>query len=150
MDKLGIEHKIPLDDFEFVVQKKGQPVCTHMQCLMQQGDTEGAKKALQMILSSIVQRCEKGVFDEDPRIQYNFGFMGDRPIFIDGGRFVNDPARKDPEVYRGDLEHIAERFGQWLGKEFPSLVPVLEEELKIYIEPDSSSGSSFQSFSQGI
>ncbi|MBS0604354.1 MAG: hypothetical protein JSS60_04860 [Verrucomicrobia bacterium] len=132
VDKIGIEHRIPLDDIEFVVQRQAQLVHDRIEELMQKDDIPGAKRALHAILSVIVSRCQKGVFDEDPRIHRNFGFLGDKSIFIDVGRFIRDPARKDPAVYQKDLLQITKRFRCWLQETHPELVATLDEELNEY------------------
>jgi hypothetical protein len=132
IDKLGIEHLIPLDDVEFIVQAKAELVYAHIETLMKQGDTQGVREALHSILHIIVNRCKRGIFDEDPRIHRNFGFIGNTPIFIDVGRFVRDPTRRDPIVYKADLLTITKRFRAWLKESHPKLVPILEEELNAF------------------
>jgi hypothetical protein len=77
----------------------------------------------------IIRRCKKGVFDEDPKIHRNFGFLGEKPIFIDVGRFVRDDSRKDPAVYNTDIQMITKRFRHWLEEDYPELVTTLDEEL---------------------
>jgi hypothetical protein len=129
IDKIGIEHQIALDRIEFVVQRRAQLIYSHLEDLMARGDFEGAKQALRRILSLIVSRCKKGIFDEDPRIHRNFGFLGVKPIFIDVGRFVRDPCRKNPAIYKSDLVAITKRFRIWLKESQPELVATLDEEL---------------------
>lgn len=129
VDKIGIKHQIPIDGTEFVVQKKAQLAYSHIEDLMAVGDTVQARQSLHAILDVIVSRCKKGVFDEDPKIHRNFGFLGDKPIFIDVGRFVKDSNRKDPAVYKADLLTITKRFRKWLKDAHPELVDILDEEL---------------------
>jgi hypothetical protein len=129
IDKLGIGHRIALDQVEFVVQKKAQLVHDKIEDLMADRDPAKAKAALHGILDVIVSRCKKGIFDEDPRIHRNFGFLGETPIFIDVGRFIRDPRRKDPAVYQADIQLITKRFRHWLEEAHPELVTTLDEEL---------------------
>jgi len=138
VDKLGIEHQIPLDGIEFIVQAQAQLLYLRIDDLMARGDTAGAKLSLHAVLATIVKRCQKGVFDEDPRIHRNFGFIGEKPIFIDVGRFVHDPLRKDPTVYKADLLTITKRFRTWLKASHPELVSTLDEELNAF-EPRNGS-----------
>jgi len=126
-DKIGIEHKIALDDIEFIVQKKGELAYTYFSSLMEKGDTTGAKNALEAMLQLIVSRCKKGIFDEDARIHRNFGFVQGKPIFIDAGRFRHDLTRKDPAIYKADLIAITGRLYDWLEETYPTLIPYLDE-----------------------
>ena len=128
-DKLGIEHQIALDDIEFIVQKRAQLAYAYIEELMDRGDTAAAKDALHALLKVIVSRCQKGVFDEDARIHRNFGFIDNRPIFIDVGRFRRDPERMNHAVYKKDLQDITGRFRDWLEEAHPILVPILDEEI---------------------
>lgn len=132
VDKLGIEHRIPLDDIEFVVQRQAELVYTRIANLMASGDRQAARQTFHALLEVIVNRCQKGVFDEDPRLHRNFGFVGDTPIFIDVGRFVRDPSRKDPAVYKADLRAITKRFRSDLEESHPELVCILDEELQAF------------------
>lgn len=132
VDKLGIEHQIALDKVEFVIQSKAELVYSRIEGLMVKGDLAEARQALRAILEVIVSRCKKGIFDEDPRIHRNFGFVNDKPIFIDVGRFVRDPLRKDPSVYKADLRTITKRFRSWLNESYPELVTILDEELHAF------------------
>ncbi len=129
IDKIGIAHQIDLDNIEFVVQKRATLVYSYIEDLMTKGDVEKAKLALHSILDVIISRCKKGIFDEDARIHRNFGFIGSQPIFIDVGRFRRDPERKEPLVYKNDLENIIGRFRHWLEESYPELVSTLDEEL---------------------
>lgn len=132
VDKIGIKHKISLDEIEFVVQKQGRLAPSHIHALMEKREFEKARYALRAMLETIVSRCKKGFFDEDPQIHRNFGFVGDKPIFIDVGRFVPDSRRKDPAVYSADLLKITHRFRKWLAEAHPELVTILDEEIRIF------------------
>lgn len=129
IDKIGIKHQIPLNEIEFILQKQGRLAHSHFDALMKTGDLIQVRQALRGMLDTIVYRCKKGVYDEDPRIYRNFGFVGNKPIFIDVGRFIPDPTRKNPNIYRADLVKITHRFRKWLLIEHPELVNILDEEL---------------------
>jgi hypothetical protein len=129
VDKIGIQHQISLDDVEFVLQRKADLVYSRISDIMAGGDLAAAREAFHSILEVILSRCQKGIYDEDPRIHRNFGFLGKKSIFIDVGRFVRDPQRKLPEVYKNDLQHITQRFRSYLEDSYPMLVPILDEEL---------------------
>jgi hypothetical protein len=130
VDKIGIEHEIDLDRIEFIIQRRADPIYSHIDELVAKGDLTGVKKTLHSILEVIVNRCKKGIFDEDLRIHNNIGLIGQRAIFIDVGRFVQDPKRSLPSVYMNDLKTVIdERLRPWLETEHPQLVAYLNEQL---------------------
>lgn len=133
-DKLQILHQIDLDQTEFILQKKAQLVYPAIARMMEQGNFESARKSLHAIFQLIVSRCQKGIFDEDPRIHCNVGLIGTEAIFIDVGRFKLDPKRADPQVYMHDLTLITERFKGWIGENYPALLFVFEEEMDMLDE----------------
>ncbi|MBS0606257.1 MAG: hypothetical protein KF898_07975 [Parachlamydiales bacterium] len=129
-DKLQISHQIDLDQTEFILQKKAKLVYPTIAQMMETGNFESARKSLHSILNLIVSRCQKGIFDEDPRIHCNVGLIGTEAIFIDVGRFKPDAKRADPQVYMHDLSLITERFKGWITKNYPALLPIFEEEME--------------------
>lgn len=131
-DKLGIAHQIKLDDIEFVVQKRAQLAYAHIDEQMQTNDLAAARESLRSIIHVIAERCKKGIFDEDPKIHRNLGFVGQEPIFIDVGRFTIDPSRKNPAVYHKDIRYITKRLRYDLEESHPSLVPILQEEIDAF------------------
>lgn len=131
VDKIGISHKIDLDNVEFVLQKKAAPLFPHIQTLMQSGDVSSAKQTVHAIVEVLAGRCKKGIYDEDPRLHNNMGVIGAKAMFIDVGRFVRDPNRTQPETYRADLKHITgKRLKPWLQENYPQLSSYLDEEIE--------------------
>lgn len=129
VDKLGIAHTIALDEVEFVLQKKAELAYAQFDSWIKNKDLALAKKGIHAMLETILSRCKKGIYDEDPRIHRNFGFIDDKPIFIDVGRFVPDANRKDKGVYTQDMKSIIKNFRDWLEETHPPLVEVLDEEM---------------------
>lgn len=128
-DKLHISHTIDLDNYEFIVQRKAILLHPYIEKLMKNHDIEGAKKAIEAVLNLLICRCKKGIYDEDPGLHKNIGFLKDKAVFIDVGRFKADPQRASPEVYNKDLVIITERFSQWLSTDYPELSSYLESKL---------------------
>ncbi len=126
IDKLGILHTLDLNRYIFLVQKRATPLYPYIEEKMAQNDLEGAKKALTQMVEIFIQRCKKGIFDEDPRLHKNLGFIAGKAIFIDGGRFKKDLARKRPEIYKQDLLSTTSRLKVWLEQKYPVLGPYLE------------------------
>lgn len=116
IDKLKISHKIEASSHPFIIQKRAVLVKERISLLMKQNDLQGAKEHLQSLFSLIKNRIEKKIEDLDPNLAKNFGFIGNRPIEIDGGRFSKaqtptlDPINRSKE----DLQH-------WINANHPEL-----------------------------
>ena len=129
VDKLGIEHKVDLDGVEFVVQKRASLVFPHLDTLIEQGKIEKAKRSIDALFFLVTSRCQKGIYDEDPRIRHNMGFVEDKAILIDVGRLRKDPQRKDPEVQKKDLLKITAHLQVYLKEHSPDLYEYLKKKL---------------------
>jgi hypothetical protein len=130
IDKLGISHELPLDRFEFVVQKRADLALEHFQTLIAADQLEKAKKAIDSTISLIVSRCQKGIYDEDPRLHRNLGFLGEEAMLIDVGRLRVDESRKEQAVYRRDVIGITAPLKQWLLQQSPELAQYLEKQVE--------------------
>ena len=128
IDKIGIAHTLSLDEYEFVVQKRGTLAHIHLDTLMQKGDVECAKRSIDSLLGILKQRCQKGIFDEDAKIHRNVAFIEEKAVLIDVGRFRKDPSRKNPEVYKKDIRMITKRLKAFLVK-YPELDAYLEKKV---------------------
>lgn len=129
IDKLQIEHNIDLDKVEFVVQKRADLVFPYFTKLIEEGEIEKSKKCIRSIIEIVKSRSEKGIYDEDPRLHRNFGFVGDQAIVIDVGRLRPDPSRKDPKVISQDLAKITASLQTFLEVASPELATYLKKEL---------------------
>lgn len=127
IDKLGITHTIDLDQYEFAVQRRVELAYDRLDALLQQKELKKAKQLIRSLAAVCLARCRKGFYDEDVRLDCNFGFMDDQPIFIDIGRFVKDPAQQNTEALRKTLDCIAMQLSVWLGTHYPDAAPYLCE-----------------------
>ncbi|MFI5335125.1 MAG: hypothetical protein ACHQT8_08255, partial [Chlamydiales bacterium] len=88
-----------------------------------------AKNAISQIIHLIVTRCQKGYHDRDPNIRTNCGFIEDRAVKIDVGRFVKNESMKNQEVIKKEVVRITAPFKEWISTDYPQLLPHFEEEL---------------------
>ncbi len=128
-DKIGVVHTLDADSMEFLIQKKAKPFYPELERLIDANRAK-AKEALSQFVHILISRSVKGIFDKDPDINTNFGFIGDTPIQIDVGRFRRDPSRKDPSIYRDDLIKITDSLCQWLETKDPELALFLKEQIQ--------------------
>lgn len=129
-DKIGIAYELDLDHMEFLIQKKGMLVYPTIEHLMKtQGDV-AAKEAITALIQLLLHRCHKGIFDKDPELNTNFGFLGMTPVQIDVGRFRWQTEHKSPETIRNEIIRITDHFRQWLDLHYPPLAVHLMEEIQ--------------------
>jgi hypothetical protein len=121
-DAAGVFHTLHLDDLEFIVQKKAQLAFARIDSLMQSGDTEGAKQAINKLLQLNLELYRKGVRNRDPNFRSNCGFIGSKAIVIDVGRMVCSEEMKDLKRFKLDLLRSTPRFRKYLAKNHPQLL----------------------------
>ena len=124
VDKLGIAHSIDLDNKAFVLQKKADLFYPYLEQLLKTGQTDRMKEALSSLVSLIGSRCEKGIFDEDAKLHRNVGFIENRAIFIDVGRFRKADINKKHEV-----KTVMGPLQAWLKNKDPAMAQYLTEKM---------------------
>lgn len=114
IDKIGIKHKIDIDRFEFVIQRKAIPANTYFKYYPDQV-VHGIAELIK--LATIHEK--KSIAQLDPHIMRNSGFINHKAIDIDIGsfRFVSNPSKqKELDLLR-----------RWLRKNHPDRLSCLHE-----------------------
>ena len=138
IDKLGIEHSINLDEYNFVLQRKAFFVYDRINESMAQNRQDLAESAIAQIMQLIVARAERGFHDRDPNVRTNCGFIGEKAIKIDVGRLVPSESMKKRENYGKELVRITRPFKVWLAQNHPALIPFFEQELNRHTQKEES------------
>jgi hypothetical protein len=84
VDQLGQEYAVDLDEVVFLLQKKAERIFPRWE----NQDSLGKQRMAGEISQLIQRRCEKGIVDQDAILEKNYGWLGDRAIHIDVGRFA--------------------------------------------------------------
>lgn len=121
-DKLGYRYTINLDDYAFVVQKRGVSTRDMLANLLKEGKTQEIKEKFYQLIDFSIRRCQKGVGDSDFKFKSNLGFIDGLPSQIDLGSLFLDEKQKEPEVYKTKIAKSAKHFRRWLEKHYPFLV----------------------------
>jgi hypothetical protein len=129
IDRLNIRHQVDVDSLDFVIQKRAELVYERIIRQMQAGKQDAAKESISQIISLIVKRCEKGYHDRDPNIRTNCGFIEEKAVKIDVGRFVRNDEMKKSEVMKQEVVRITAPFKIWIADTYPQLIPYFEEEI---------------------
>lgn len=134
-DRLGIIHHINLDEVDFVVQKRAEHVYDRIRNLMETGEIQKAKLAIDSIFAMIQKRAQMGFRDRDPDIRTNCGFIEDRAVKIDVGRFVRCAEMKEKDAINRELLHITAPFELWLQENYPTdLLPYFYRVKERYLQ----------------
>jgi len=128
-DKLGIGYALDLDQMTFLVQKRASLVYPSITHLVNTEGMDAAKEAISALVQLLFLRYHKGIFDKDPDLNTNFGFLHKVPVQIDIGRFSRTPEQKTLEEYREDVMRITDNFRQWLDQNYPPLSQHLRGEI---------------------
>ncbi|MGR3952489.1 MAG: hypothetical protein QRY74_06340 [Chlamydia sp.] len=122
IDLLGNEHTINLDEFQFMLQKKALHIKPTITSLMISGDILSAKKRISQIFQLLLHCAQHGIWDTDGALirKNNLGFLGNRAIYIDGGKlhYLQKPRTK--MSFEKDLARLY-ALQSWLKKEHPAL-----------------------------
>lgn len=126
IDKIGVGHCLDLDQFEFLVQKRAELLYPTLENLIDQGKIEDVKVALSNLVHLLAKKFDKGIFDKDPDLNTNFGFVGNEVVQIDIGRF----RKEDQKLKREMILRITDHLHQWLMTRSSEL----DDHLKLCIE----------------
>ena len=116
---------------EFILQKKAEPFFPSLEKWIQTGQLEPAKEGIRALVSLLKERCMKQIYDKDPDLNSNFGFLLGHPIQIDVGRFRYDKFYSNQQVYREEIFRITDNLKQWLDSHSPELSLYLQNELQM-------------------
>ncbi len=126
-DKIGIQHRVDLDQMEFLVQRRAELVYPALAKMVEMEGIEAAKDALSRLISLLCLRSTKGIDDKDPDLNTNFGFIGHTPLQIDIGRFrIENATVHEEKVDRNEIIRITDNLNQWLQIRYPELSRHLE------------------------
>lgn len=140
IDKIGRKHILDLDSIVFVIQERARTSRTVMAEALNNSDITLAKKRISQIFSLYLEEYAKGVYDRDNGVLHNTGFVGEKPIHFDVGKFSKKSKMKQLAYYRPDLEKIGRKYEVWLKNTaseevYLELTSFIKEEFaKIFVE----------------
>ncbi len=137
IDRLGITHKLALDEYDFVLQKKADLIYPKIDTLMHVGNLEKSRETITHVLRLIHTRCTRGFSDRDPNIRTNCGLVEDLAIKIDVGKIGRDDTMKVPAIYKNELLRISQPFKIWIDQNHPQLSEHFEKELNKLMEEEA-------------
>jgi hypothetical protein len=130
IDKLGLQHRVALDNVQFLIQKRADLLIPSLGDSLKQGDLKSAQTKVSSLLDFITQRCQKGIADRDPTFLKNYGLIENCAIVIDVGSFSKNDFLKRPQTYKRELFYETLALRCLLAKHYPELLPHFDSELK--------------------
>ena len=132
IDLLQKEHHLDLNQFNFILQKRGEMVYPQILRLLENKQKEQAKKIIDQILDLVVLRCQKGYEDWDPQILTNCGLLETQAMKIDVGRFIYNESMKTPICLQQELDRIFKPFQAWLSEQDEELASYCDLKVQSY------------------
>ena len=124
-DKIGVRLLTDLDKMEFFLQKQISSTPLWKSGL-QWRFSDSRKRRCPQLVQLLRARLDKGIFDKDPDLRTNFGFVDGRPIQLDIGRFKKQLAHNSAD----DLIRITDRLCAWLDERAPALAEHVRKEVR--------------------
>ena len=129
-DKMKLKHRLNIDDYEFVIQRKAKMLGKEIDQLMTEKRQNEAEIIIDKLLALILKEYSNGYADNDHALMQNTGILDGRPVHIDVGQFVRNNQVKQPGLYKQELFNKTWRFHDWLKRHHPALANYLEMRLK--------------------
>lgn len=124
-DKLGIRHKVELDNIAFLVQDKALPLELY---LSSEEDIQALKQVISSYLALIKYLALHGVRNGDSNLLRNCGVLNGEVIDMDVGSYKKN---SDLKFLRAELEKGAAPLRNILKKKDLSLVSFLNEQIEL-------------------
>ncbi len=87
IDKGNQKYLVPLGSTFFLYQEKAERIFPKLQTVINDKNPLLAKELISSIFDLIVKRSQKGILDLDPVLEKNYGFINNKAMHIDVGRF---------------------------------------------------------------
>jgi hypothetical protein len=135
-DALGKTHLLNLDELEFVIQKKADLAYNTLNSLMEKRDPEGAKLAIDQLLTLNVRLYQQGFWNRDPNFRSNCGFIETGAIVIDVGRIIYSEKIKKPKKYKQEFLKTTSKFRFDISTQYPELLSYFDQTVAKIINSD--------------
>lgn len=127
-DAIGRSYHFKLDECRFAIQKKATPF--HLTLKNALSDPTQMQKRLDQFIDLLFARTDKGIFNTDPSLSRNFGFLDDQAVEIDFGNY----RPTTPHGQRVEIERYTKKLRRWLNKKAPEWAEYLDAQIKLKSE----------------
>jgi len=130
IDPLGSPHRISLSQYAFVLQKRAQGSFDFFLECAENQDLKRARRGIDSLIRLMKRKATLGIYDEDPLIRTNIGFLNGEAMQIDLGPFSKDLRACDPEKRRQEMIRILSGLRSFMERKTPNLLPCLDEAIE--------------------
>jgi hypothetical protein len=124
-DRAKGEYLLNLNEFAFVLQKKGVPLYEALEAMA----PKEALAGIDAFLKAIALRIEKGIADADHDVEHNWGYCDGHIFHLDPGRLYYEEM-KDETRLQLEWDRATHNFYKWLKSKHPEWAPHFELRLK--------------------
>ena len=107
VDSQNNELHLDADSTIFVIQKKAEPILSHLSKLYEEGKSSEANQLIQAFYALVQRKVSKGFHDRDKVFQNNYGFVENQPIQFDLGK---NKQMKNP---KDEVEYFKAKIETW-------------------------------------
>lgn len=132
-DKAGNHYQVNADNMGFVLQKKGKPFMPELQKALESNQTEKAHRMINSLFQIILSRCSKGITDRDTMQYDNYGWLEDRAMHLDIGRFT----KKEELSAQQEIIRVTSPLADFLKKNSPELFDYYQRQLQSFTTSSS-------------
>lgn len=125
--------RIDLNRVPFVLQKKGEPICSRFDSIYEREGFQGLYGEIDHFLEAISKRISKNIADADHDVKHNWGYVEGRLFHLDPGRLYYEPSLQEPERLNKEWQTATRDLHKWLKIYYPEAAAYLEERLKSLI-----------------
>lgn len=130
-DKNGKRYLVDLDRVQFLVQKKADLFFDRFSAVVKTHDREKIRNHIRSILKLLKSSCEKGIVDNHSSAGTNFGFIGERAIMIDLGKFAYDQMAKEEAKIDQVIEGFTVPLKSWMKENASEYLDEVDREVAI-------------------
>lgn len=128
IDRLNIHHTLDLDQFDFLLQRKGDYVYDYISKEYERAGKIAAESAIASLLRLLSDLPKNGYRNRDLNIRTNCGFLEGEAILLDVGKLSKE--RVSDGMHNKQLLRTCAPFQKWLEESHPDLVDPFQNMLK--------------------
>lgn len=138
---------VRLDDWDFVIEQRAEPLPKFLESLLKKGDVHAAEEAISSLLDLHRIFFEKGMRNRDIEFASNYGFIDGAPVLFDVGRLLPAVGWEGREKVLKKLKNFLPAFRMWIDHFYPILLPACDAAIvKLNASFDNPAAFSMTSF----
>ncbi len=135
-DKIGVVHKLNLDETCFLIQRKAEPLYPVLKTFIQEKKEKQAQELIQRFVQLSISLAEKGIINPTT-IEKNYGYLEGYPLLIDVGRVLNkEDLRLESAPSMKQVYNTVHHMKKWLELQdkdmYQYFEKILDKELQIH------------------